>query len=69
MKAGDLERNLSHLVEVTKAARACLASVEGEVSALKLALDVRPLALDRTEAPSSGVERPAGGLSLEAVYK
>jgi hypothetical protein len=69
VKAGDLERNLSHLVEVTKAARACLASVEGEVSALKLALDVHPLALDRTEAPSSGVERPAGGLSLEAVCK
>ena len=71
MKAGDLERNLSHLVEVTKAARACLASVEGEVSALKLALDEHPqaLALDRTEAPSSGVERPAGGLSLEAVCK
>jgi len=69
VKAGDLERNLTHLVEVTKAARACLASVEGEVSALKLVLDVHPLALDRTGAPSSAVERPAGGLSLEAVYK
>ena len=69
MKAGDLERNLTHLVEVTKAARACLASAEGEVSALKLALDVHPLALDRPGAPSAGVERPAGGSSLEAVYK
>ena len=69
MKAGDLERNLTHLVEVTKAARACLASVEGEVSALKLALDVHPQALNRTGAPSSGAERPAGGVSLEAVCK
>ena len=71
MKAGDLERNLTHLVEVTKAARACLASAEGEVSALKLALDEHPqaLALDRPGAPSAGVERPAAGSSLEAVYK
>jgi hypothetical protein len=63
VKAGDLERNLSHLVEVTKAARACLATVEGEVTALRLELhgDVPEL------APSSGVDRSA--LPMGAVFK
>ena len=66
MKAGDLERNLTHLVEVAKAARACLASVEGEVSALRLALDTDPL--DRSGS-AAGVDRPGGTLPLGAVYK
>ena len=67
MKAGDLERNLTHLVEVAKAARACLASVEGEISALRVALHAdQP---ERPGAPSAGVERPAVTLPLEAVYK
>ncbi len=61
MKAGDLERNLTHLVEVAKAARACLATVEGEVTALRVAL--------HGEVPevSSGAERPA--LPRGAVFK
>ena len=67
MKAGDLERNLTHLVEVAKAARACLASVEGEVSALRIALDTNPL--DRSGSPSSGIDLPGGTLPLGAVYK
>ena len=67
MKAGDLERNLTHLVEVAKAARACLASVEGEVSALRIALDTNPL--DRPGSPSSGIDRSGGTLPLGAVYK
>jgi hypothetical protein len=63
VKAGDLERNLSHLVEVTKAARACLATLEGEVTALRLELhgDVPELG-----APS-GVELAA--LPMGAVFK
>jgi hypothetical protein len=62
VKAGDLERNLTHLVEVAKAARACLASVEGEVTALRVAL-----ATDVPEVTSagSGLERSPMG----AVYK
>jgi hypothetical protein len=62
VKAGDLERNLTHLVEVAKAARACLATVEGEVSALRLALYA-----EVPEVSSASVERfthPMG-----AVYK
>ena len=66
MKAGDLERNLTHLVEVAKAARACLASVEGEVSALRIALDTNPL--ERSGSPS-GIDLPGGTLPLGAVYK
>ena len=66
VKAGDLERNLTHLVEVAKAARACLASVEGEVSALRLALHAEPS--DRG-ASVSGVELAGGPLPLGAVYK
>lgn len=64
MKAGDLERNLTHLVEVAKAARACLATVEGEVSALRLALHD-----DMQGGVVSGVEQPGGPSSLKAVYK
>ena len=67
MKAGDLERNLTHLVEVAKAASACLASVEGEVSALRLALHGD--AQGRVASPSSGVDRPGAAAPLEAVYK
>jgi hypothetical protein len=62
VKAGDLERNLSHLVEVTKAARACLATVEGEVTALRLELHG-----DVPGTPSAGIERAA--LPMGAVYK
>jgi hypothetical protein len=62
VKAGDLERNLTHLVEVAKAARACLATVEGEVSALRLALHS-----EVPEVSSSSVERSA--LPMGAVYK
>ncbi len=65
MKAGDLERNLTHLVEVAKAARACLASVEGEVSALRVALHAEPA--DRSVLGS--VEPPGGPVALEAVFK
>ena len=67
VKAGDLERNLTHLVEVAKAARACLASVEGEVSALRLALDGGQQG--RVGASSSSVELAAGAVPMEAVYK
>jgi hypothetical protein len=63
VKAGDLERNLSHLVEVAKAARACLATVEGEVSALRVELHGELLEV----SPSSGVDRSA--LPMGAVYK
>ena len=65
VKAGDLERNLTHLVEVAKAARACLASVEGEVTALKVALHAEPA--DRGASASS--ERPGGPVPLGAVFK
>lgn len=65
MKAGALERNLTHLVEVAKAARACLASVEGEVSALRLALHTEV----RDGDVVSGVDRAGAPLPLEAVYK
>jgi hypothetical protein len=66
VKAGDLERNISHLVEVAKAARACLATVEGEVTALRLELhgDVPETS---AVAPSSGAERSA--FPMGAVYK
>ena len=63
MKAGDLERNLSHLVEVAKAARACLATVEGEVSALRLELHGDVLEV----SPPVGADR--SGLPMGAVYK
>ncbi|HEU5059508.1 MAG TPA: hypothetical protein VFU21_23400 [Kofleriaceae bacterium] len=69
MKAGDLERNLTHLVEVAKAARACLASLEGEVSALRLALHAEQPELGGTGASSGGADRPAGALAMEAAYK
>lgn len=65
MKAGDLERNLSHLVEVAKAARACLATVEGEVTALRLALHAEVPA--SVEVTSASVERP--GQPMGAVFK
>ena len=65
MKAGGLERSLSHLVEVAKAARACLATVEGEVSALRVALHT-----DGQEADVvSGVDLAGVPASLEAAYK
>ena len=65
MKAGDLERSLSHLVEVAKAAQTCLASVEGEVSALRVALhpDGRQAEL------VSGVDLAGSAGPLEAMYK
>ena len=65
MKAGDLERSLSHLVEVAKAAQTCLASVEGEVSALRIALHT-----DGHQAELvSGVDRAGAAAPLEAMYK
>lgn len=63
MKAGDLERNLSHLVEVAKAAQARLATVQGEVTALRVAL------VAEVPEVSSGVERPAAPAPMEAAYK
>jgi hypothetical protein len=62
VKAGDLERNLTHLVEVAKAARACLASVEGEVTALRVALATE---VPEVTSAASGLERSPMG----AVYK
>lgn len=62
MKTGDLERNLTHLVEVAKAARACLATVEGEMSALRLALYA-----EVPEVSSSSVEQSMHPMG--AVYK
>jgi hypothetical protein len=65
VKVGGLERSLSHLVGVAKAARACLATVEGEVSALRVALHT-----DGREADVvSGVDRAGVPASLEAAYK
>ena len=64
MKAGDLERNLTRLVEVTKAAQACLATLEGEVSALRVALHSDVLSV--SGAPGPGLE---GAAPLEAAYK
>lgn len=69
MKAGDLERNLTHLVEVAKAARACLASLEGEVSALRLALHAEQPERAGSRTSSGGADRPAGALAMEAAYK
>jgi hypothetical protein len=65
VKAGGLERTLSHLVEVAKAARACLATVEGEVSALRVALHT-----DGREADLvSSVDRAGVPGSFKAAYK
>ena len=70
VKAGDLERNLTRLVEVAKAAQACLATVEGEVSALRLALhaEVPEVVTDLGEGSGAGRDID-GAAAMEAAYK